>query len=81
MAPVFYLGRRATFNASEWDSWFSALSSPLEKPAAATQARLATTHNLHAFLFALYFSLQESGDKAQKESMLPAVIKALKKIP
>lgn len=81
MAPVFYLGRRGNFNATEWDSWFSALTATLEKPAATTQVRLAKTHNLHAFLFPLYFSLQESGDKDQKENMLPAVIKAIKKLP
>ena len=81
MAPVFYLGKRAALSATEWDNWFSALVSPFEKPAPATQARLAKTHNLQAFLFSLYFSLQESGDNVQKESMLPAVIKALKKIP
>jgi hypothetical protein len=81
MAPVFYLGRRGSLNASEWDAWFSALVEPVEKPAATTQLLLAKTHNLQAFLFSLYFSLQESGDKDQKENMLPAVIKALKKLP
>jgi hypothetical protein len=81
MAPVFYLARRGNFNAAEWESWFSALIAPLNKPAAATQVRLAQTHNLQAFLFSLYFSLQESGDKVQKENMLPAVLKTLKKLP
>ena len=81
MAPVFYLGKRAAFNASEWDAWFSGLVSPFEKPAVTTQARLMRAHNLQAFLYSLYFSLQESGDQIQKETMLPAVISALKKIP
>lgn len=81
MAPVFYLARRGTLNAGEWDGWFSSLIAPLEKPAAATQERLAQTHNLQTFLFPLYFSIQESGDKVQKENILPAVIKALKKLP
>jgi hypothetical protein len=81
MVPVFYLGRRGNYNATEWDNWFSVLMAPLEKPAATTQVRLAKTHNLQAFLFPLYFSLQESGDKIQKENMLPSVIKAIKKLP
>lgn len=81
MAPVFYLGRRGSLNASEWDGWFSALVGPLVKPTATTQVHLARVHNLQAFLFSLYFSLQESGDKVQKENMLPAVVKALKKLP
>lgn len=81
MAPVFYLARRGTYNAKDWDDWFSVLTASLEKPAAATQERLAKTHNLQAFLFSLYFSLQESGDKDQKENLLPAVSKALKKLP
>jgi hypothetical protein len=81
MAPVFYLARRGTLNASEWDGWFSALVAPLEKSTATTQVHLAKVHNLQAFLFSLYFSLQESGDKVQKENMLPAVVKTLKKLP
>lgn len=81
MAPVFYLARRGTYNATEWENWFAALIAPLEKNTATTQVRLAKTHNLQAFLFSLYFSIQESGDKIQKENMLPAVVKALKKLP
>jgi hypothetical protein len=41
---------------------------------------LALRHNLSGFLLPLYFTLQESGDAALRERMLPAVVKALKKI-
>lgn len=79
MAPVFYLGRREEIGVAEWDGWFAALLAPLKK-GPATQASLALRHNLSGFLLPLYFSLQESGDSAQRQKMLPLVARSLKQI-
>jgi hypothetical protein len=77
MAPVFYLARKDTFSAAEWEAWFGALI-----PAAApqSQAVLARRHNLKSFLMPLYASLAESKDEAQRARILPFVTKALKQL-
>lgn len=78
MAPVYYIGRRALLSADEWNAWFLALTSRRQKPAAPTQASLAATHDLAAFLLPLYAALKESGDAQMQARMLPAVAAALK---
>lgn len=77
MAPVFYLARRTTLEAADWDAWFAALA-PANAPQ--SQATLAYRHNLKSFLYPLYASLAESKDEAQRARLLPFVTKALKQL-
>ncbi len=76
--PVYYVGKRDTLSAAEWDAWFGALAA--KGGGATTQATLARQHNLKAFLLALYQGLQETPDAAIRGRMLPAVQKALKQL-
>ena len=76
-APVFWLGRRDSLSAAQWQAWFDALTARQAPPDPATDAALAQRHNLGAFLSALYVSVQEQGDPAQRERLLPALRKAL----
>jgi hypothetical protein len=78
MAPVFYLGRRGLLTTAEWSAWFASLSGRRIKPASATQASLAASHDLAAFLLPLYVSLKESGTPEMQAQMLPGVGAALK---
>jgi hypothetical protein len=78
MAPVFYLARRTQLEPGDWDKWFASLSQEEPQGAENLQEKLTRWHNLNAFLYALYFSLQESGDAMQKQNLLPAVRRALK---
>lgn len=75
MAPVFYLARRSTLDAADWQAWFAALA-PGNGPQ--SQATLAYRHNLNGFLYPLYAALAESKDEAQRARLLPIVTKALK---
>ncbi len=77
MAPVFYLARRTTLEAADWEAWFAALA---PAKAAQSQAALAHRHNLKSFLYPLYASLAESKDEAQRARLLPIVTKALKQL-
>lgn len=77
MAPVFYLARRTTLDAADWEAWFAALA-PANAPQ--SQAALAQRHNLKSFLYPLYASLAESKDEAQRARLLPIVTKALKQL-
>jgi hypothetical protein len=78
MAPVFYVGRRGLLTTAEWSAWFAGLATRRVKPAQATQASLAATHDLTAFLLPLYASLKESGSPEMQAQMLPGVAAALK---
>ncbi len=78
LAPVFYLGRRGWWQASDWQTWFDALLARRVPGGAATEARLAEHHNLGGFLSALYVAVQEQGDDAMKERLLPGLRKSLK---
>lgn len=80
MAPVFYLARRDTLSATEWEAWFARLSAGARHEGPATMAALAQRHNLKAFLLPLYVSLAESPDAAQRARLLPIVTKALKQL-
>lgn len=77
MAPVFYLARRDWWSAAEWQAWFEALVARRSKPAEPTTVSLAQRHNLGAFVAALYVSVQESTDAAQRERLLPGLRRAL----
>lgn len=77
MAPVFYLARRTTLDAADWEAWFATLA-PAQAPQ--SQATLAHHHNLKSFLYPLYASLAESKDEAQRARLLPFVTKALKQL-
>ncbi len=78
MAPVFYLARRDTLTAADWDAWFTRLLAQFNAKAPTTQATLAQRHNLKAFLLPLYASLNEAGNPAQKAALQPFVTRALK---
>ncbi|MES3023067.1 MAG: DUF2785 domain-containing protein [Pseudomonadota bacterium] len=80
MAPVFYLGARSALEAADWDAWFAGVSATPAGPAESMQAKLTRQHNVKAFLYALYASLQESTNPVPKQKMLPAVVRALKKM-
>ena len=78
MAPVFYIGRRGLLTSAEWSAWFAKLTARRVKPAQPTQASLAASHDLAAFLLPLYASLKESGTPEMQAQMLPGVAAALK---
>ena len=80
MAPVFYLARRDTLTAAQWEAWFARLTAAARQPGPVTMATLAQRHNLKAFLLPLYVSLNESSDAAQRARLLPIVTKALKQL-
>jgi len=78
MAPVFYIGRRGTLTAADWSAWFGALANRRAPATPPTQASLAASHDLAAFLLSLYASLRESGSAEMQAQMLPAVVAAIK---
>jgi len=78
MAPVFYIGRRGLLTTAEWRGWFARLTARRAKPAQPTQASLAASHDLAAFLLPLYASLKESGTPEMQAQMLPGLAAALK---
>ncbi|MES2758384.1 MAG: DUF2785 domain-containing protein [Pseudomonadota bacterium] len=80
MAPVFYLARRDTLSAEDWDAWFARLVGESGGRPDRTQAPLARRHNLQGFLLPLYASLSESADSAQRARLLPVVQKWLKRL-
>jgi hypothetical protein len=80
MAPIFYLGARSAHTASDWDDWFATLSATPVDEGSNMQATLTRQHNVKAFLYALYAGLQESPNPLPKQKMLPALVRALKKL-
>ena len=78
MAPVFYLARRDWWPAADWSAWFAALDARREHGAEASERSLAQRHNLAQFVGALYASVQEGTDAAQRERLLPGLRAALK---
>lgn len=80
MAPVFYLARRDTLTAAEWEAWLTRLVATRKPILPMSQAALAQAHNLKLFLYPLFASLSQSQDAAQRERLLPAVTKALKSL-
>ena len=74
MAPVFYLARRDTLSAQEWDAWFARLVGETGGRPDGTQVPLARRHNLQGFLLPLYASLSESPDAAQRARLSPPVV-------
>lgn len=78
MAPVFYLARRDTLTAAEWQAWLTRLMAARKPTLPTSQAALAQTHNLKQFLYPLFASLSLSQDAAQRERLLQAVTSALK---
>jgi hypothetical protein len=77
MAPIFYLARRDWWSAADWQAWFGALEARRAKPPAPTPVSLAQRHNLGAFVYALYVSVQESPDAALRKRLLPGLRKAV----
>ena len=78
MAPVFYLARRDTLSATEWEAWITRLAEASKVRQPVTQGMLARMHNLKSFLLPLYAALNESQDQAQRARLLPIVTKTLK---
>lgn len=82
-APVFYLARRASLDAGDWEMWLNsvtAVTTTAPDRATSMQETFIRAHNLRAFLHALYFMLQENGDPLQKQKLLSAVTTALKQL-
>jgi len=73
-APIFWLARRDTLTAADWDAWFSGLAARVAGQPLASQATLAMRHNLNALLLALHAQLSEARDSR----MLPFVTRTLK---
>jgi hypothetical protein len=80
MAPVFYIGRRGALSSAEWSEWFTRLSARRSSTARATQASLAASHDLAAFLLPLYASLREGGTPEMQAQMLPGVTAAVRSL-
>lgn len=78
MAPVFYLARRDTLTAAQWEAWLTRLAAARKPLPPVSQAALAQAHNLKQFLYPLFAALSQSQDAAQRERLLPAVTRALK---
>jgi hypothetical protein len=78
MAPVYHLARREWWSAADWSAWFTALGAARVKARPASEAALAQRHNLGTFFAALYVSIQESPEAAQRERVLPGLREALK---
>jgi len=78
MAPIYHLARREWWPAADWSAWFTALAARRLKARPASEAALGQRHNLGAFLSALYVSVQESPDAAQRERVLPGLRETLK---
>jgi hypothetical protein len=76
-APVYYLARRGFFTAQEWEQWLAQLTARVKRDAA-TQADLATRHNVNAFVASLYVASRESGDAKAEEALLPGLRKAVR---
>jgi hypothetical protein len=80
---TLYAAQRGLHTADEWQTWLLKVASPAPFPdwAATYQSRagLAKRHNLHAFLFALYVNVRESGDPKMQVLLpgLQAVFKTL----
>ncbi|GAB3389148.1 DUF2785 domain-containing protein [Lysobacter fragariae] len=83
--PVFYMAKRGPWNADQWQGWFATAASPAPLPdwnaAFASEAGLARRHDVDAFLTALYVLVQEQGDEALRERVLPGLRAALKQMP
>lgn len=77
MAPVYYLARRAWWQADDWQRWFAALGARRGPTQPITPITLACRHNLGLFLSALYVAVQEQGDADQKARLLPGLRQAL----
>jgi len=78
--PVFYLARRGWWQAAQWEAWLAVLGQRRIKGGPTTQAGLAQSHNLSAFVSVLYVAVQESTDADLKQRLLPALRKALEAI-
>jgi Protein of unknown function (DUF2785) len=83
--PVLLIARRGTLDAPAWSAWIKRVSSPGPfndwEAALQTQAGLARRHNLTAFLLVLYASLREGQDEAARQTLLPAVVDAVRSLP
>ena len=77
-APLFYLARRDTLAASDWEAFITRLADNARVKPPVRQDALARLHNLKSFLLPLYAALNESTDQAQRARLLPIVTKTLK---
>jgi hypothetical protein len=81
--PVLFVARRGLHEAVEWSAWLNRVAAPAAPAPGAptTPATLARLHNAKAFVFALYAGVQESGDAALRERLLPGLREALRMLP
>jgi hypothetical protein len=77
-APIFYLARRDTLAAGDWEAFITKLADNARVKPPVRQEALARLHNLKSFLLPLYAALNESTDQAQRARLLPIVTKTLK---
>jgi len=81
--PVVFTAQRKLLSDSDWQTWFSEITSPAPMPswgdAFASQAGLAKRHNTQAFLNALLATLRHS--EAAQQVLREQVIGALEKVP
>jgi hypothetical protein len=81
--PVLFVAGRGLHDAAHWSAWLAQLVGPaVPTPGApAAQATLARLHNAKAFVLALYAGVQEGGDAALRERLLPGLREALRTLP
>lgn len=79
--PVLFAAQRGLLTASDWEQWLRNVvtrpASMSKEDAIRTRAGLARTHNLNAFLYALYVNARESGN-ANMEALVPGLQAVLK---
>lgn len=78
--PVVFVARRGLHSEAEWTAWLGriALAGAPERGAPPQLAALARAHNAKALLLTLYASLQEGGDAAMRQRLLPGLSAALR---
>jgi hypothetical protein len=83
--PVLLIARRGVFDAAAWTAWINRFATPSPwvdwDSALQAQGGLARRHNLAAFLLVLYASLREGNDETARQTLLPAVTAALRRLP
>ncbi len=76
---------RGLHSPEEWTAWLAAATAPAPladwSEAFSSRRGLAKRHDTVAFLFALYFTVGESGDPALVERLLPGLRAAARAVP
>lgn len=82
--PLLYIAARGLHDAGDWKRRFAALVDPAPwvtwREAVASDAGLARSHNLKAFLLVAHFEASRSGD-AQVQTLAPMLLETLAALP